>query len=72
MEGLLFFLRWSQTVYVRVTYESSEGYQKSPRLLQMLIIFHVQTESSFVVASLSFYSARVSVVSTVVVRVMLD
>ena len=57
---------------VRVTYESSEAYQKSPRLLQLLIVFQVQTESSLVVASWSIYSARVRVVSTVVVRVMLD
>ena len=57
----------------------------SLRLLQMLVNFHggsvpildvvsfqVQTELSFVVASLSFHSAHVSVDPTVVARVMLD
>ena len=61
------------------------GYQKSPRLAQMLIVFHggsvpifdvvsfqVQTEFSFAVASLSFFSAHVSVDPTGIVRVMLD
>ena len=48
--------------------ESCKGGHMSPRPLQMLIVFHggsvpieVQTELSFVVASLSFYSAHVSV-----------
>ena len=60
--------------------ESRQGSQMSPRLLQMLIVFHggsapivdvvsfqVQTELSFVVASLSFFSAHVSVYPTVAV-----
>ena len=62
---------------------SREGRHMSPRLLQVLIVSHggsvpifhvvsfqVQTELSFVVASLSFYSVHVSVDPTV--RVMLD
>ena len=69
----------------RSNYESREGYQKSPRLLQMMIFCHggsiaffgvvsfqVQTEVSFLVASLSFSSAHVNVDHTVVVRVILD
>ena len=36
---------------------------------KMLIVFHVQTELSLVVASLSIYSARVNVVAIVVVHV---
>ena len=57
---------------VRVRYELSEGHQKTPRLLQMLIVLQLQTVLSFVVASLSIFSARVSVDSTVVVRFKLD
>ena len=57
----------------------------SPRLLQMLVVVHggsvpifdvvsfqLQTDLSFVVASLSFESAHVSVDPAVVARVMLD
>ena len=64
---------------------SLKGSLMCPRLHHMLIFFHggfvpifdvvssqVQRELSFVVASLSFYSALVSVDPFVAVRVMLD
>ena len=63
-------------------HDAPQSCHTCPRLLRTLIVFHdgsvpmfsfrVQTELSFVVASLSFYSAHVSVDPTVDVRVMLD
>ena len=52
--------------------ESREGNQRSPHLFQMLIVVHGGSAPIFVVASVSFSSAHVSVAPTVVVRVMLD
>ena len=55
-------------------YEFREGSQSSPRLLQMLIVFHCGSVPivDAVVASVSFYPAHVSADPTVAVRVTLD